>query len=44
MCPLCLSLAGWIAAGGVSMAGVGALVARRRRTGDDNDDASNRDA
>jgi hypothetical protein len=43
MCPLCLSALGWIAAGGMSSAGVGALIAWRRRSkGDDHDDSSDR--
>jgi hypothetical protein len=42
MCPLCLSLAGWAAIGGVSVAGVGALIARRRKGSDDDDDDNNR--
>jgi hypothetical protein len=29
MCPLCLSALGWIAAGGVSSAGIGALILAR---------------
>jgi hypothetical protein len=35
MCPLCLSALGWIAAGGVSAAGFGALLVRRRGKGND---------
>jgi ABC-type phosphate transport system auxiliary subunit len=56
MCPLCLSALGWIAAGGVSAAGLGALSVvlvcppdglRRhwpRRMEDDHDDASHGDS
>jgi hypothetical protein len=49
MCPLCLSALGWIAAGGVSAAGFGALLVRRHGKGnchgDDRcDDPSDGDA
>jgi hypothetical protein len=42
MCPLCLSLAGWIAVGCVSSAGLGLLAAPNRTRGEIDDDASNR--
>jgi hypothetical protein len=41
MCPLCISSAGWLAAGTVSSGGFGALLKRRQRKGQD--DGDNRD-
>jgi hypothetical protein len=38
MCPLCLSALAWIAAGGVSTAGLAALLVKRREEGDDDGD------
>ncbi len=40
MCPLCLSAVtfAWIAAGGVSVAGLGAVLIRKRRNGEGSDD------
>jgi hypothetical protein len=46
MCPFCISAAAMAAAGGVSTAGIGALIALVVRTRKENDhaDASDRDA
>jgi hypothetical protein len=47
MCPLCLSTLGWLALGGASAGGLGALLAKRCRKGnddgDDHDQSSNGD-
>ena len=48
MCPICLSTTAWLAFGGGSAAGLGALLVGRRRKGkedgDDHDDTSDRNA
>jgi hypothetical protein len=46
MCPLCISAAALVATGGISTAGIGALIALVVRTRKENDhaDASDHDA
>ena len=47
MCPLCVSTLAWIAVGGSSAGGLGALLIRQRKKGhddgNDHDDASRRE-
>ena len=40
MCPLCASTIAWLAFGGASAGGLGALLVTRRRKGQDHDDDS----
>jgi len=44
MCPFCASTLAWLAVGSVSAGGLGALILKRRRKGDHDDDAPDRDA